>query len=101
MTVRGLVEAQATRTPEAPAVLAPGRSPMSYARLLAQIDATVAALNALGIGRGDRVATVLANGPEMATVFLGIAAGAVAAPLNPAYREAEFEFYLADLAPRA
>jgi amino acid adenylation domain-containing protein len=101
MTVRGLVEAQATRTPEAPAVLAPGRSPMSYAHLLAQIDATVVALNAIGIGRGDRVATVLPNGPEMAAAFLGIAAGAVAAPLNPAYREAEFQFYLADLAPRA
>jgi acyl-CoA synthetase (AMP-forming)/AMP-acid ligase II len=33
----------------------------------------------------------------MAAAFLGIAAGATAAPLNPAYRAEEFEFYLTDL----
>jgi acyl-CoA synthetase (AMP-forming)/AMP-acid ligase II len=37
------------------------------------------------------------NGPEMATAFLSIASVASAAPLNPAYRAAEFEFYLEDL----
>ena len=50
-----------------------------------------------GIGRGDRVAIVLPNGPEMATAFLAVAAGATTAPLNPAYRADEFEFYLTDL----
>src|SRR5262249_39086693 len=44
---------------------------------------------------------VLPNGPEMAAAFLGVAAGAVAAPLNPAYRAEEFEFYLADLDAKA
>ena len=33
--------------------------------------------------------------------FLSIACGAVAAPLNPAYTAAEFEFYLSDLDARA
>ena len=46
---------------------------------------TVADLNLMGVGRGDRVAIVLPNGPEMAAAFLGVASGAVAAPLNPAY----------------
>jgi acyl-CoA synthetase (AMP-forming)/AMP-acid ligase II len=55
------------------------------------------ALNAHGVGRGDRVAIVLDNGPHMASAFLGVAAGATAAPLNPAYRAEEFEFYLTDL----
>ena len=50
-----------------------------------------------GIGPGDRVAIVLANGPEMAAAFLGVAAHASAAPLNPAYRVDEFAFYLEDL----
>src|SRR5262249_47912902 len=50
-----------------------------------------------GIGRGDRVAIVLDNGPELATTFLGVASGATAAPLNPAYRADEFEFYMSDL----
>jgi acyl-CoA synthetase (AMP-forming)/AMP-acid ligase II/acetyltransferase-like isoleucine patch superfamily enzyme/acyl carrier protein len=40
---------------------------------------------------------VLPNGPEMAVAFLGIASGATCAPLNPAYKEEEFNFYLSDL----
>ena len=56
----------------------------------------MAALNAKG-SAGDRVAIVLDNGPEMAAAFLCVAAGATAAPLNPAYRADEFEFYLSDL----
>ncbi len=43
-----------------------------------------------------RVAIVLPNGPEMAVAFLGVASGAVCAPLNPAYRAAELRFYLED-----
>ena len=37
----------------------------------------------------------------MATAFLAVAAGAVAAPLNPTYRGEEFEFYLTDLSAKA
>ena len=44
---------------------------------------------------------MLPNGPEMAAAFLGVATAATAAPLNPAYRPDEFEFYLADLEARA
>ena len=51
--------------------------------------------------RGDRVAIVLPNGPEMAAAFLATAAHATAAPLNPAYRVDEFAFYLEDLRARA
>ncbi len=54
----------------------------------------------MGIGRGDRVAIVLPNGPEMAASFVAIAAGATTAPLNPAYKRDEFDFYLADLNAR-
>jgi acyl-CoA synthetase (AMP-forming)/AMP-acid ligase II len=62
---------------------------------------TVAALAARGIGRNDRVAIVLPNGPEMATAFVAVAAGATTAPLNPAYRREEFDFYLRDLGAAA
>ncbi len=86
---------------EASAIAAPGVRSLSYGALRAQVRSTVETLNQLGIGRNDRVAIVLPNGPEMATAFLGIAAGASAAPLNPAYRSDEFEFYLSDLAARA
>jgi acyl-CoA synthetase (AMP-forming)/AMP-acid ligase II len=37
----------------------------------------------------------------MATAFVSISAGATTAPLNPAYREKEFEFYLCDLQSKA
>jgi acyl-CoA synthetase (AMP-forming)/AMP-acid ligase II len=85
-----------------PAIRAPeGRPPLPYAGLRALAERTVAALNAIGIGRGDRVAIVLPNGPEMASAFVAIAAGATTAPLNPTYRDEEFEFYLTDLKARA
>jgi len=75
-------------------------APLSFDALRSLIDTTVAMLNAHGVGNGDRVAVVLNNGPAMATCFLGIAAGAAAAPLNPAYKREEFEFYLTDLEPK-
>ncbi|TJW74862.1 MAG: AMP-dependent synthetase, partial [Mesorhizobium sp.] len=68
---------------DAPAIAAPERAALSHGRLRRLIQETVARLNALGIGRGDRVAIVLPNGPEMATAFIAIAAAASTAPLNP------------------
>ncbi len=81
----------------APALRAPGRTPLSHGALRALVATTVGSLNAAGAGRNDRVAIVLDNGPEMAAAFLACAAGATSAPLNPAYRADEFEFYLSDL----
>ena len=78
-----------------------GRAPLSHGALRGLMTRTVAALNARGIGRGDRVAIVLPNGAEMAAVFLAVAAGAATAPLNPGYRGEEFEFYLDDLKAKA
>ena len=83
---------------------APARSPRRNGRTLTprrrcagRWRTTVERLAALGIGRGDRVAIVLPNGPEMATAFVSVAAGATTAPLNPAYRAEELDFYLSDL----
>ncbi|MEX5729760.1 acyl-CoA synthetase (AMP-forming)/AMP-acid ligase II [Rhodovulum iodosum] len=84
-----------------PAIGAPGRDWLSYGGLKAQADKVAADLHAAGIGRGDRVAIVLPNGPEMATAFVTIAQAAVTAPLNPAYREDEYAFYLEDLKAKA
>lgn len=84
-----------------PAILAPGRPALSFAELQDLATNTVARLIELGIGRNDRVAIVLPNGPEMAAAFVAIGAGSTTAPLNPAYRADEFAFYLADLNARA
>ncbi len=85
----------------APAIGTPGRPWLTHAGLRALSARTVASLNAMGIGRNDRVAMVLPNGPEMAAAFVAIACGATTAPLNPAYRAEEFDFYLSDLNARA
>ncbi|RYX93653.1 MAG: AMP-dependent synthetase [Comamonadaceae bacterium] len=97
-TLKQLLNAGA---PEARAISAPGRLPMCFGELRLLIEETLTLLNALGIGRNDRVAIVLANGPEMATCFLACASGVASAPLNPAYRAEEFEFYLSDLSAKA
>jgi acyl-CoA synthetase (AMP-forming)/AMP-acid ligase II len=84
-----------------PAIVAPGRQPLSHIGLRRLALQTISELNVFGIGHNDRVAIVLPNGPEMAAAFIAIASGATTAPLNPAYRAEEFDFYLSDLNARA
>ena len=64
-----LIEYQATRIPHALAILAPGRAPLTYRRMYQHIDEMGRTLRAMGIGRHDRVAVVLPNGPEMAVAI--------------------------------
>ncbi len=90
-----------TGADSAPAIGAPGRPALSYDALRQQVAALQGVFRAVGLGRGDRIAIVLPNGPEMAVAFLGIAAAATAAPLNPGYRRDEFAFYLEDLGAKA
>jgi acyl-CoA synthetase (AMP-forming)/AMP-acid ligase II len=85
---------------EQSALEALGNKPLSFKSLRSLVGATVARLNRHGVGRRERVAIVLNNGPEMAACFLAVAAGTAAAPLNPAYKHEEFEFYLSDLEPK-
>lgn len=98
---RTLKDLLAQGAESAAAVAAPGRSALSHGGLRRLIDTTLQRLNALGLGRNDRVAIVLDNGPEMATCFMACASGVASAPLNPAYRADEFEFYLSDLNAKA
>jgi len=96
-----LVDLLSAGAADAIAIKAPSARPLSYDALRANQRKTVETLNSFGIGRQDRVAIVLPNGPEMATAFVSIAAGATAAPLNPVYRADEFEFYMSDLHAKA
>lgn len=86
---------------DAIALAAPDRATLTYADLRAHVKAMEIALQGYGLRRGDRVAIVLPNGPEMVTAFLSVAGVAGAAPLNPGYRADEFDFYLTDLNARA
>ena len=79
------------------ALLAPERPVMTYEALRQHVDDVAHQLNGLGVGRGDGVAIVLPNGPELAASLLAVTAAATAAPLNPAYTADEFAFYFDDL----
>ncbi len=87
--------------PEAAAVGIPGGETLTFAGLADAAASLAAKLHAAGIGRGDRVALAEPDGDRFLLALFGVlAAGASAAPLNPAYTESEFRFYLEDLAPR-
>lgn len=73
---------------------------VTYGDLRDQVVAFAEALAALGIRPGDRVGMALPNGLPAIVAFLGAAQAGVAAPLNPAYKEEEFRFYLEDTAAR-
>ncbi|MEX3010658.1 acyl--CoA ligase [Hoeflea sp. TYP-13] len=92
-----LIELLKNRSGDKVAFSAPNQSDLSYSGLIELIEETAAALASAGVERGDKVAIVLPNGPEAATAFLAAAHIAVAAPLNPAYTQDEFAFYLQDL----
>jgi acyl-CoA synthetase (AMP-forming)/AMP-acid ligase II len=88
--------------PDQAALISPddGRA-LTYEELRERVGTLAGRLAAAGVRRGDRVALVVPNGPELVQLLFAIAAlGAGAAPLNPAYTEDEYVFYLQDLEPR-
>ena len=97
-TLKALI---ASHGADLPAIGAPGRKWLTYDGLRTLTTEVADSLNAMGIDASDRVAIVLPNGPEMATAFASVAQAATTAPLNPAYREEEYEFYLEDLKAKA
>jgi acyl-CoA synthetase (AMP-forming)/AMP-acid ligase II len=79
------------------AIIVPERDVrVSYGALRAQVQAVAEQLSAAGVNRGDRVASALPNGLPAIVSFLAASIAGTAAPLNPAYKEDEFRFYLDD-----
>jgi acyl-CoA synthetase (AMP-forming)/AMP-acid ligase II/thioesterase domain-containing protein len=99
-TVPALVARPAEEAGDAPSLLAPGRPALGYAQLGRFVTKTASALREAGVAPDDRVGLVVPNGPEAASAFLTVSAVAACAPLNPAYRQAELDFYLRDLGAR-
>jgi acyl-CoA synthetase (AMP-forming)/AMP-acid ligase II/acyl carrier protein len=88
-------------THEKKTIMAPEREHLTCGQLCRQIEYVVSLLNDHGLGRNDRIAVVLPNGPEMAVAFLSVIAGAACAPLNPDYQKQEYDFYLSDINAKA
>ena len=93
-TLLGLIQAiPADQT----AVIAPEQNiRITYGALRKQVQAVAEALAAAGVNRGDRVGMALPNGLPNIVSFLAASMAGTAAPLNPAYKEDEFRFYLED-----
>ena len=84
-----------------PAIRVPDGPTVTYDSLRRQVTSLAEQFQGLGIQRGDRVAIVLPNGIEGIVCFLAVSSVATAAPLNSAYKEDEFRFYLGDTNARA
>ena len=77
------------------------RVEISYAALFAAAERLAGELRARGVRRGDRIALLLGNRPEMAAAYLAaLALGAPAVPINLAYRRREIAHILRDAGPR-
>ncbi|MGD2183148.1 AMP-binding protein [Lusitaniella coriacea] len=100
-SIQAILDDRANLNPNDIALCAIARSPLTYTQLRDRVHKGITFLQTLGIGYNDRVAIALPNGSDMAVAFLTAACGATCAPLNPNYREPEFEFYLEDLNAKA
>ena len=89
------------QTAESPAIIIPSKQnalTLSYKQLASHIASLQRKFAHLGLTPHSAVSIALPNSLEFIAVFLAVAyQRAIAAPLNPAYKQAEFEFYIDDL----
>lgn len=89
------------RTREQDAALLYGDEVVTWAQLLDRVERAAAGLTAEGIAAGDAVALLLPNSPAFVVGFLAVTGlGAVAVPLNPAFKPGELAFYFEDSGDR-
>src|SRR5205823_1008258 len=89
---RGAVEAE----PDSPFLDFSGVT-YSYGRLDAEVDRLARGLHALGVRPGDRVVTVLDNGPDAVITWFAVnRLGAINVPVNTAYKGEFLRHQVAD-----
>lgn len=88
-------------SPSATAVVVPSKPTalnVSYATLNSQVSSFQSKLADLGITTASPVSIALVNSFEFVVSFLAASwQRGIAAPLNPAYKQDEFEFYIDDV----
>ncbi len=95
-----LLDVTVSRFPSRTAIIYYGTK-LSYARLSSLANRFAAALQRLGVQKGDRVAVALPNIPQYAIAYYGaLRAGAVVVPTNPLYTTHEMQHQLADSGAR-
>jgi amino acid adenylation domain-containing protein len=94
--VHARIEAQAARTPDAPAVRF-GAATVSYAELNARANRRARHLHTLGVGPETRVGIMLPSSPERVEATLAVLkAGGAYVPLDPAYPQDRLAFMIRD-----
>ncbi|GHF37959.1 malonate--CoA ligase [Seohaeicola zhoushanensis] len=79
----------------------PGGETVSFGALFAGAERMAAALVALGVVPGDRVAVQVGKTIEAIQLYLGtVMAGGIFLPLNTAYTAAEIGYFIGDATPR-
>ncbi len=92
----GLLEARAAERPEAPFLFFREQT-WTRAELWGGAQAAARELSSAGVGRGDRVALLLPNGPEFILYYFAVMRlGAVAVPINLLLKPPEIVFILKD-----
>jgi amino acid adenylation domain-containing protein len=100
-TLYSMICERSASSPEALAILALDRQPITYRQLADQIAFISLQLNQLGFRHTDRIAVALPNGPEMLAAYLTVSAVCACAPLNPASQANEFIFAMTDMRAKA
>ena len=88
-------------TPQTTAIIIPGKPnalTVTYANLRNEVVKFQSKLAAIGITQGSPVSIATVNSYEFIVSFLAASwQRGIAAPLNPAYKQDEFEFYIEDV----
>ena len=96
LTLHGLVQAQARRTPDAVALVFEGET-LTYAELDARADALARRLRGLGVGPETRVGVCAERSPELVVALLAtLRAGGAYVPVDPGYPAERIAYMLAD-----
>jgi oxalate---CoA ligase len=88
-SMMALITHRARTDPDAIALLAPRRPPLTFGALVHEVERAAQSFAALGLARGSRIGVALLNGPEMVVMLLAATDCAVCAPLNPVSDEAQ------------
>jgi len=100
MNLKQMLE-QAAKRYAGKTLIVMGERKLSYAELDEASNKVANALVEMGVGKGDRVALLLANSPEFIAIYFGVVKiGGVAALLDPKYKLTELVSLCNDSQPR-
>ena len=100
LTIQDLIF-NGNQDPDHFAIETPGYQPLTYRELRNQVLLVIKTLNTMGFGRNDRIAIIMPGGPETAVLGIAVMAGFTHTPINPQYKEPEFQTILSRLKVKA